>query len=87
MIEADGFDAALLLYAFPDVYFVDDGGWQPLEGDYVLNTLYAGMRPGAVLGVIESGGSRSQQASGERPPVESNTPRRVARAPRAGRTA
>ena len=67
MIEADSFDAALLLYAFPDVYYVDDGGWQPLGGDYMLETLYAGMRPGAVLGVIEAGGSRSQEASGERP--------------------
>ncbi len=67
MIEADSFDAALLLYAFPDVYYVDDGGWQPLAADYLLTTLYAGMRPGAVLGVIEAGGSRSQQASGERP--------------------
>lgn len=67
MIEADSFDAALLLYAFPDVYFVDDGGWQPLDGDYLVQTLYAGMRPGAVLGVIEAGGSRSQEASGERP--------------------
>ena len=67
MIGADSFDAALLLYAYPDVYYVDDGGWQPLDGDYLLTTLYAGMRPGAVLGVIEAGGSRSQEASGERP--------------------
>jgi len=67
MIEADSFDAALLLYSFPEVYYVDDGGWQPLDGNYLLTTLYAGMRPGAVLGVIEAGGSRSQEASGERP--------------------
>jgi predicted methyltransferase len=67
MIDADSFDAALLLYAFPDVYFVDDGGWRPIDGRYLLNQLYAGLRPGAVLGVIEAGGSRSQEASGERP--------------------
>jgi len=67
MIEPDRFDAALLLYAFPDVYYVDDDGWQPLDGDYLLATLYAGMRPGSVLGLIEAGGSRSQEASGERP--------------------
>ena len=67
LVGAEEFDAAVLLYAFPDVYYVDDGGWQPLDGDYLLETLYAGLRPGAVLGVVEAGGSRSQEASGERP--------------------
>jgi predicted methyltransferase len=54
LILAPGrFDAALIMLAYQDVYYVDDGEWLALDGDELLADLYQAMRPGAVLGVIE----------------------------------
>lgn len=48
------FDAVLLILAYHDIYYVaPNDGWQKIDGPKLLAELYRGMKPGAVLGVVD----------------------------------
>jgi len=53
-LPAEEFDAVTLILAFHDFYFVaPDDGWPKIDGPTLLAELYQGMKPGAVLGVVD----------------------------------
>ncbi len=48
------FDAVLMTDVYHDVYLVDEkNGWSRIDGPKMLAEIYASMRPGAVLGVVD----------------------------------
>lgn len=48
------FDAVLMILAFHDIFYVDlEDGWPKIDGPTLLSELYASMRPGAVLGIVD----------------------------------
>ena len=49
-----GFDFVLLSAAYHDVYFVNEAnGWPAIDGPKLLAELFADMKPGATLGLID----------------------------------
>lgn len=52
---ADGkFDAVMIILAYHDIYYVNpDDGWPKIDGPALLAELYASMKPGAILGVVD----------------------------------
>lgn len=54
VLPARRFDAVLLVLSYHDFYFVSpDNGWPKIDGPKLLAELYKGMKPGAVLGVVD----------------------------------
>jgi predicted methyltransferase len=48
------FDAVTLILAYHDIYYVaPNNGWPKIDGPKLLAELYDGMRPGAILGVVD----------------------------------
>jgi predicted methyltransferase len=48
------FDAVLMILAYHDIYYVDpENGWPQIDGAALLAELYKGMKPGAVLGIVD----------------------------------
>lgn len=53
-LPAGEFDAVLLILSYHDIYFVSpDNGWPKIDGPKLLSELARGMKPGAVLGVVD----------------------------------
>lgn len=53
-LPAGTFDAVLMTDVYHDVYMVDEKiGWSRIDGPKMLAVIYASMRPGAVLGVVD----------------------------------
>jgi predicted methyltransferase len=48
------FDAVMMILAYHDVYYVaPESGWPKIDGPALLAEVYKGMRPGAVLGIVD----------------------------------
>ncbi len=48
------FDAVMMILAYHDIYYVNpEDGWPKIDGPALLAELYAGMKPGAVLGIVD----------------------------------
>ena len=48
------FDAIMMVLAYHDIYYVDpDNGWPEIDGPRFVETLYNGLRPGAILAVVD----------------------------------
>jgi predicted methyltransferase len=53
-LPPDAFDAALMILAYHDIYYVDpQNGWPKIDGPRLVEELYRGLRPGGVLGVVD----------------------------------
>lgn len=53
-LDADSYDAVLLILSFHDIYHVDPkNGWDKIDGPRFLSELYKGMKPGAVMGIVD----------------------------------
>jgi predicted methyltransferase len=53
-LPGNSFDAALLILAYHDVYYVDEtSGWSPIDGPAMLAEIHHALRPGAVVGVVD----------------------------------
>ncbi len=54
MLVADTYDAVTMILAYHDIYYADaDIGWAKIDGPALLAELYKGMKPGAVLGIVD----------------------------------
>ncbi len=48
------FDAVLLILSYHDVYYTNpEDGWLKIDGPALLAELYAAMKPGAILGIVD----------------------------------
>jgi predicted methyltransferase len=53
-LEADTFDAALFILSYHDVYYIDgERGWELVDRPMMLAEIFAAMKPGAVLGLVD----------------------------------
>jgi predicted methyltransferase len=53
-LEPGSFDFVLMSAVYHDVYFVNDAiGWAKIDGPKMLAEVFAGMKPGATLGLID----------------------------------
>lgn len=53
-LPAEAFDAVALILSYHDIFYADpDNGWPKIDGPKLLEEIYKGMKPGAVLGVID----------------------------------
>lgn len=53
-LRANTFDAALMILAYHDIYYVtDDGSWPTIDGPRLLREIMKGLKPGGVLGVVD----------------------------------
>jgi len=53
-LPREEFDAVMLILAFHDIYYVaPDNGWPKIDGPKLLSELFKGMKPGAMLGVVD----------------------------------
>lgn len=53
-LEADTFDAVMLVLSFHDLYHSDpEGGWPKIDGPAFLAELKKGLKPGGVLAIID----------------------------------
>jgi predicted methyltransferase len=48
------FDAVMMILTYHDIYYVNpEDGWPKIDGPAMLAELYAGMKPGAILGIVD----------------------------------
>lgn len=53
-LRRNTFDAALMILAYHDIYYVtDDGSWPTINGPRLLREIMKGLKPGGVLGVVD----------------------------------
>lgn len=53
-LRANTFDAALMILAYHDIYYVtDDGSWPAIDGPRLLREIMKGLKPGGVLGIVD----------------------------------
>jgi len=53
-LEADMFDAVLFILSYHDVYYIDgERGWELVDRPMMLAEVFAAMKPGAVLGLVD----------------------------------
>ncbi len=53
-LPAKEFDAVILILSYHDIFHVDiENGWLKIDGPKLLAELYQGMKPGAILGVVD----------------------------------
>lgn len=53
-LPPEAFDAALMILAYHDIYYVDpENGWPKIDGPALLAEIYEGLRPGGVLGIVD----------------------------------
>ena len=62
-LAAETFDAITMILSYHDLFYADpENGWPKIDGPKILAELYQGMKPGAILGVVdhyaEAGSSR-----------------------------
>lgn len=48
------FDAVMMILTYHDIYYVNpDDGWPKIDGPAMLAELFAAMKPGAILGIVD----------------------------------
>jgi predicted methyltransferase len=53
-LPIDKFDAVMMILAYHDIYYVDpDNGWPEINGPQLLDELYASLKPGGILAVVD----------------------------------
>jgi predicted methyltransferase len=53
-LPEDEFDAVMMVLAYHDIYYIDpDDGWPKIDGPALLSEIFAGLRPGGVLGIVD----------------------------------
>jgi predicted methyltransferase len=53
-LESEIFDAVLLIKAYHDIYYVDEEeGWAEIDRELFLGAIYASMKSGGVLGIVD----------------------------------
>lgn len=53
-LEADRFDAILLILAFHDIYHVaPEHGWPRIDGERMLAELFKSLKPGGIVGIVD----------------------------------
>ena len=53
-LEADQFDAILLVLSFHDIFYADPkNGWPKIDGAKFLAELYSALKPGAAIGIVD----------------------------------
>lgn len=53
-LEADTYDAALLILSFHDIFYVDpDNGWPQIDGGAFLAEIHKGLKPGGIVGIVD----------------------------------
>jgi len=53
-LEANQFDAILLVLSFHDIFYADPkNGWPKIDGSKFLAELYGALKPGAVIGIVD----------------------------------
>lgn len=53
-LEADTFDAVMLVLSFHDLVLSDpENGWEKIDGPAFLTELYKGLKPGGIVGIID----------------------------------
>jgi predicted methyltransferase len=53
-LAPDTFDAALMILAYHDIYYVDpQNGWPKIDGPGLVGEIYRGLRPGGILGIVD----------------------------------
>jgi predicted methyltransferase len=59
LLPANRFDVVMLVLAYHDIYYVaPDDGWPKIDGPALPAELYKGMKPGAVLGIVDHAAAR-----------------------------
>ena len=53
-LQAETFDATMMILAYHDIYYVaPDNGWPKIDGPRFVEELYRGLRPGGLLAVVD----------------------------------
>ena len=53
-LQAGSFDAAMMILAYHDIYYVaPENGWPKIDGPRFVEELYRGLRPGGLLAVVD----------------------------------
>lgn len=53
-LPQESFDAVLMILTYHDIYYANPvNGWPKIDGPRLLAELYEGMKPGAVLGIVD----------------------------------
>jgi len=53
-LPAGAFDAVMLILSYHDIFYADpDNSWPKIDGPKLLAEIYKGMKPGAILGIID----------------------------------
>ena len=53
-LPEDKLDAAIMILAYHDIYFVDEeNDWPEINGDKLLAELHNGLKPGGILGLVD----------------------------------
>jgi predicted methyltransferase len=53
-LSANTYDAVTMILGYHDIYYADaDIGWELIDGPKLLAELYKGMKPGAILGIVD----------------------------------
>lgn len=48
------YDAVTMILAYHDVYYADpENGWAPIDGPKLLAEIYAALKPGGVIGIVD----------------------------------
>jgi predicted methyltransferase len=54
MLSANSYDAVTMILGYHDIYYADtDIGWDLIDAPKLLAELYKGMKPGAILGIVD----------------------------------
>ena len=62
-LEADQFDAVMLVLSYHDLYYVDDeNGWPAFDRDAFLAELRNGLKPGGIVAIIDHRGVAGMSA-------------------------
>ena len=71
-LESDTFDAVTMILGYHDTYYEDvENGWAKIDGAKLLAELHKGMKPGAVLGIVD------HNAAAGAPPETGGTVHRI----------
>jgi predicted methyltransferase len=53
-LEPESFDAVIMIKAYHDLYYVDEAaGWAKVDVPKFLDEIYAALKPGGVLGIVD----------------------------------